>query len=407
MWCMRKILVLVALLELADSPMMAMATGDTGTTKFATAYNFLKQQQYQEARTAFEASLQREPANALAHFYLGDACRGLKAWICAEEHYQTSLELDPKSSVAQLATQRGRKAKVSRLLDEGKQAITEPDASPTKLAQAEDTLDLASKLGLDDEQRALYHQLHEKIQQRLHRSREKTASSQSHAGLMALVPAGKFMMGSSMGEADEQPEHQVYLETFFMDMHQVTVGQYARFLEATSQEAPSDWTIMNRSQHQKRPIVNVDWADAHAYCTWAGKRLPTEAEWEKAARGTDGRTYPWGNEHPTKVFANGSQKHWNNHSALTPVGVFEDGKSPYGIYDMAGNVWEWVSDWYDPNYYKTSPPRNPTGPPSGVSKVIRGGSWGSGPEAMRAADREIHVPSFRGLGTGFRCAKTP
>ncbi|MBC7840102.1 MAG: SUMF1/EgtB/PvdO family nonheme iron enzyme, partial [Nitrospiraceae bacterium] len=347
------------------------------------------------------------PTNALVHFNLGEACRGLKDWACAEEHYQTSLELDPKSSVAQLATQRRHKAKVWRLLDEGKQAITEPDASPTKFTQAQDTLDIVNTLGLDDEQQALYHQLHEKIQQGRDRSREKTASAQSHERLMALVPAGKFRMGSSMGDADEQPEHQVYVEAFFMDTYQVTVGQYARFLDATSHEAPPDWTIMNRSQHQKRPIVNVDWADAYAYCTWVGKRLPTEAEREKAARGTDGRTYPWGNEHPTKFFANVSQEHWNNHSALTPVGTFENGKSPYGIYDMAGNVWEWVSDWYDPNYYKTSPSQNPTGPPRGESKVIRGGSWGSGPEALRAAHREIHSPLFRGLGTGFRCAKTP
>ena len=224
---------------------------------------------------------------------------------------------------------------------------------------------------------------------------------------MALVPAGEFMMGSSMGDADEQPMHRVYVETFFMDKYQVSVSQYARFLDATSQEAPPDWSIMNRSQHQKRPVANVDWPEAKAYCTWAGKRLPTEAEWEKAARGTDGRTYPWGNEHPTKFFANVNQEHWNNHAALTPVGIFEDGKSPYGVYDMAGNVWEWVSDWYDPNYYTMSPSQNPTGPPRGESKVIRGGSWGSGPEALRSADREIHSPSFRGLGTGFRCAKTP
>ena len=236
---------------------------------------------------------------------------------------------------------------------------------------------------------------------------EKTVLAHSPDHSMVAVPAGNFMMGSSMGDADEQPEHQVYVEAFFMDKYQVSVGQYARFLDATSQEAPPDWTIMNRSQHQKRPIVNVDWADAYAYCSWAGKRLPTEAEREKSAGGTDGRTYPWGNEHPTKFFANVSQEHWNNHNALTPVGVFEDGKSPYGIYDMAGNVWEWVSDWYDPDYYKTGPPRNPAGPPKGESKVIRGGSWGSGPDALRVSNREIHLPSFRGLGTGFRCAKTP
>ncbi len=131
--------------------------------KFAAGYDFLKQQKYQEARTAYEAGLQQQPANAMAHFYLGDACRGLKAWACAEEHYETSLELDPKSSVAGLAKQRARKAKVWRLLDEGKQAINEPNVSPTMLAQAKDTLDIANKLGLDDEQQARYQQLREKI----------------------------------------------------------------------------------------------------------------------------------------------------------------------------------------------------------------------------------------------------
>ena len=401
------VFVFIALLGLGTDLTMAAAPAEERTKKFAIGFEFLQQNKYQEARAAYEAGLQEYPANALAHFYLGDACRGLKAWASAEEHYATSLELDAKSSVAGLARQRLLKAKIWRMLSEGKLVISEPNAPPQKIAQAEDALDLASRLGLDDEQRALYHQLHEKIQQGRHRSREETASAQSHKGSMAVVPAGAFMMGSSMGDADEQPVHEVYVETFFMDKYHVTVGHYASFLDATSQEAPPEWSIMNRAQHQKRPIVNVDWGEAAAYCTWAGKRLPTEAEWEKAARGTDGRTYPWGNAHPTKFFANVSQENWNNHRALTQVGTFEDGKSPYGIYDMAGNVWAWVSDWYDPNYYMTSPSQNPTGPPRGEYKVIRGGSWGSGPESLRSADREIHVPSFRGLGTGFRCAKTP
>ena len=404
---MKKILALVVVLGLDVDPSMAATLFDDRAKKFSAGYNFLQQHKYQEARTAFEAGLQQYPENALAHFYLGESCQGLKAWACAEVHYETSLELDAQSSVTSLAKQRGRKAKVWRLLDEGKQVINEPSALPQQVAQAEDTLEIANKLGLDDEQRALYQQLHEKIQQR-HTVNYKTPSLPQHLERsMVLVPAGEFIMGSWTGDADERPVRRVYLDAFFMDKDQMTVGQYAQFLEATSHGAPSDWHIMSRAMHQKRPVVNVDWADAAAYCKWAGKRQPTEAEWEKAARGTDGRTYPWGNEPPTKFHWNMNKELWNSHMGLTPVGMFEDGKSPYGINDMAGNVWEWVSDWYDDDYYSTAPLRNPTGPATGISKVVRGGSWGSGPEGLRSAERETHVPSFQGYGTGFRCAKTP
>ena len=135
----------------------------------------------------------------MAHFYLGDACRRLKAWACAEEHYETSLELDAQSSVAGLAKQRGRKAKVWRMLEEGKQAINEPKTLPEKVAQAKDTLDIANKLGLDDEQQAFYQQLQEKIQQGHKQSHEKTASAQTQEMPMALVSAGEFIMGSQGG----------------------------------------------------------------------------------------------------------------------------------------------------------------------------------------------------------------
>ena len=404
---MRKILLLVALLGLFAHQTMAAPSVDESNKKFSAGYKLLQQHQYQEARTAYEAGLQQQPANAMAHFYLGDACRGIKDWACAEAHYQTSQVLHTQSSVARLAQQRGRNAKVWRLLDEGKRAINEPNAAPTKVAQAKDTLDIASKLGLDDEQQAVYQQLQEKIQQRDKQSPEDMALIQLHARSMAVVPAGEFIMGSATGDADERPVHQVYVDAFSMDVHQVSVKRYARFLEATHHEVPPEWSLMNRPQHQDRPVANVDWADADAYCKWAGKRLPTEAEWEKAARGTDGRVYPWGNEIPTKFYATSGKEVWSSHTALSPVGTFEEGKSPYGIYDMAGNVWEWVSDWYDPDYYKTSPSQNPTGPPMGESKVVRGGSWGSGPKDLRAANREVHMTSFRGYGTGFRCAKTP
>ena len=404
---MRAMLVLVALLGLAAHPTMAAAPVDKGAQEFATGYDLLKQQKYQEARTTFEAGLQLNPANAMAHFYLGDACRGLKAWACAEEHYETSLELDAQSSVAGLAKQRGRKAKVWRMLEEGKQAINDPKALPEKVAQAKDTLDIANKLGLDDEQQAFYQQLHEKIQQGHKQSHEKTASAQTQEMPMALVSAGEFIMGSQEGAADEQPAHRIYVDAFLMDKYEVSVGQYAKYLEATSLDAPPDWNIMNQPQHQKRPVVNIDWADAAMYCKWAGKRLPTEAEWEKAARGTDGRIYPWGNEPPTRLHANFGKMEWNNHAALVPVGKLEDGKSPYGIYDMAGNVWEWVSDWYEQDYYKNSPSQNPTGPSSAQLKVLRGGSWSDNMDNLRSANPYIYEPMSQYHNVGFRCAKTP
>jgi formylglycine-generating enzyme required for sulfatase activity len=389
---------------------MAMAAApvdDKDAKKFAKAYNFLKQHKYQEARTAYEVGLQDNPSDVRAHFYLADACRGLRDWVCAEEHYEASLDLDAKSSVAGLAKQRGRKAKVWRLLDEGKQAINEPSASPDRLAQVEDTLDIVNKLGLDDEQEARYRQLREKIQEKSKGGNE-TAAAPFLDRSMVLVPAGEFTMGSLGGDPDEQPVHKVYVSAFFIDKYQVAVAQYARFLEATHQDSPPEWTIMNKQTNRSRPVANVDWAEADAYCKWAGKRLPTEAEWEKAARGTDARIYPWGNEPPTRFHANAGKDVWSNHSALLPVGTLEGGKSPYGVYDMAGNVWEWVSDWYDQDYYRTSPSQNPSGPRRGDSKVIRGGSWGSGGLTdLRSADRETHLPSFRGFGTGFRCAKTP
>lgn len=223
---------------------------------------------------------------------------------------------------------------------------------------------------------------------------------------MVLVPAGEFTMGSKEFEY-LKPVHRVYLDAFYMDKYEVTVGQYAKFLEATSLDAPIEWNIMNQPLHQKRPVVRIDWVDASTYCRWSGKRLPTEAEWEKAARGTDERVYPWGNDPPDRLRANYGKDNWNNHATLVPVGSLEDGKSPYGIYDMAGNVWEWVSDWYDSNYYKTSPSKNPKGPEQGENKVVRGGSWLYDILFLRSAFRNSYEPSVRYSYNGFRCAKTP
>jgi formylglycine-generating enzyme required for sulfatase activity/mono/diheme cytochrome c family protein len=232
---------------------------------------------------------------------------------------------------------------------------------------------------------------------------------------MVLVPAGEFTMGSNGGSDDEKPEHRVFLDAYYLDKYEVTVRQYAKFLEAKGVNGPPMWPTMDQPPHQKRPVVNVDWSDANNYCEWAGKRLPTEAEWEKAARGADGRIYPWGNEPPDPLRANYGKEKWNNHDALVPVGQLKDGKSPYGIYDLAGNVWEWVSDWYDPDYYTTSPSQNPKGPESGKYRVLRGGSWDFAPENLRSARRDFNIPlapdydspSYRNFNSGFRCAKNP
>jgi formylglycine-generating enzyme required for sulfatase activity len=239
-------------------------------------------------------------------------------------------------------------------------------------------------------------------------SQEKSVSTKLPEGSMVLIPAGEFTMGSQDGDADERPAHKVQVNAFSMDVYEVTVRQYAEFLRAEGFHSPLDWKTMNQPTHQKYPVANVDWADAVAYCKWAGKRLPTEAEWEKAARGTDGRLYPWGNDPPTPLHANYGKTGSHNYEALAPVGTFENGKSPYGIYDMAGNVWEWVSDWYDTDYYKNSPQQNPEGPPTGGFKVIRGGAWNTSARNLRSSDRYWDPPSFRSLYfPGFRCVKNP
>ena len=227
---------------------------------------------------------------------------------------------------------------------------------------------------------------------------------------MALIPAGEFWMGSpdGEGEKDEHPRHRVYLDAFYMDKFEVTVSRYAEFLRATGWPSPEYWQQVSRGKHDKLPVVGVDWHDAEAYCRWAGKRLPTEAEWEKAARGTDGQTYPWGNEELTsglatygKVFFFSSQYD----GGLAPVDSYEPGRSPYGLHHMAGNVWEWVADWYDQGYYWQNTNRNPIGPPKGDQKVIRGGSWNDDSVYTRSAARYGYILTRREDHVGFRCAR--
>ncbi len=226
---------------------------------------------------------------------------------------------------------------------------------------------------------------------------------------MAEIPTGEFAMGMDGMQAleDERPKHQVLLPSFFIDLHEVTTVQYASFLAATNRDAPWQWNGVDLSQHSDRPVIGVDWSDADAYCRWKGKRLPTEAEWEKSARGTDARFYPWGNWVPSKDLANFALgARFSYSQVLMPVQSYEQGKSPYGLYHMAGNVWEWVQDWYGVNYYEVSPEHNPKGPEQGQFKVLRGGSWSDLPKYLLTYGRFKLSPETRNSYTGFRCAKS-
>ncbi len=262
---------------------------------------------------------------------------------------------------------------------------------------------------------------------------------------MVLVPAGEFMMGASAekgGLPDEQPMRLIYLGAFWIDRYEVTNAAYQEFVQATNYQAPANAAANLTLWEQNRPIpgieqhpvVNVSWLDAVAFCRWATKRLPTEAEWEKAARGTDGRTYPWGNE--WSIDKGNSASYWAGKTVqfadsaeweafwlkglgaevskarglkgeiLTlPVGSFPAGASPYGALDMAGNAAEWVQDWYNPNHYRSASLTNPQGPERGAIKAMRGGSWLKPAISLRTSDRDWGTMDSRPSGTGFRCAK--
>jgi len=236
---------------------------------------------------------------------------------------------------------------------------------------------------------------------------------------MILVPAGPFWMGSETGRMDERPRHRVELDAYLIDAYEVTNTRYALFVEAggystPSLWSPSGWAWKNRLHvslpahwanpmwnEPMQPVVGVSWFEAEAFCRYVGKRLPTEAEWEKAARGDDERAFPWGNEWDASR-TNGPP----DGSVTVRVGSYPTGVSPNGVHDMAGNVWEWVVDWYESDYYARSPERNPPGPPSGRARVLRGGAWGYSPVNLRASARYAAGPGTRSPDIGFRCART-
>jgi formylglycine-generating enzyme required for sulfatase activity len=231
-------------------------------------------------------------------------------------------------------------------------------------------------------------------------------SGPSKENPMILIPAGEFIMGSLEGGFDEKPSRPVYLDAYQINQYEITQSQYSEFVKAARHRSPLSRyvTDIDNYNDQNQPVVYVSWNDAEAFCQWRGARLPTEAEWEKAARGLQGSVWPWGGEHQPD-FANfrGSDDR-APYTAL--VGFFEKDKSPYGLYDMAGNVREWVQDWYEEQYYKGAPSQNPKGPEQGDVKALRGASWNDASLSGRTSARMKMVPDYRDTTVGFRCAKS-
>jgi serine/threonine protein kinase len=228
---------------------------------------------------------------------------------------------------------------------------------------------------------------------------------------LLYVPAGEFTMGSETGKDEEKPIHTIYLDGFWIDQTEVTNRQYALCVTAGQCISPNETDSSLRSiyygnsEFDDYPVIYVNWNMAKTYCEWAGRRLPTEAEWEKAARGMDERTYPWGEDISCNE-ANYDPKD-SCFGDTTIAGNFTSGESPYGVYDMAGNVWEWVSDWYSETYFQDSPLANPLGPDSGQYRVLRGGSFDSGTSGVRTINRYRYEPTYTLLSIGFRCASSP
>lgn len=227
---------------------------------------------------------------------------------------------------------------------------------------------------------------------------------------LLYVAPGKFMMGSETNEKDELPVHTVFLDAFWIDQTEVTNAMYAKCVRMGPCHSPPRTFSNTRENYYGNPefdhypVIHVSWEAANTYCSWVGRRLPTEAQWEKAARGTDGRIYPWGADPPKDRLLNYNHP---NDGDTTEVGSYPDDFSPYGAMDMAGNVLEWVADWYSGTYYEISPTANPTGPDAGDHRVFRGGGWTRGSHDIRVTIRYHQAPEYTTKGLGFRCVASP
>jgi formylglycine-generating enzyme required for sulfatase activity len=224
-------------------------------------------------------------------------------------------------------------------------------------------------------------------------------------GMMQIfVPEGDFLMGVGMERKNVfSPQHLVHLDAFWIDKYEVSNAMYLKCMRAGGCTGlVSDNVYYDKWAYRNHPVTYVTWDQALSYCQWAGRRLPTEAEWEKAARGTDGRLYPWGNEPPNPRLANFNES--MIHEAV-PIYRYPLGASPYGALNMSGNAREWVSDWYDPEYYLSTPYKNPQGPSDGDERSLRSGSYNENGREVSITHRYRHQPQSAGLSRGFRCAQ--
>jgi formylglycine-generating enzyme required for sulfatase activity len=243
---------------------------------------------------------------------------------------------------------------------------------------------------------------------------------------MILIPKGEFLMGAAETDKnagnEEKPQHSIYLSDYYIDLTEVTNGMYRACVEAGVCTVPKEGRSFTRehyyndSDFDNYPVVNVDWNQASTYCAWRGARLPSEAEWEKAARGTDGRIFPWGSSFDGQLANFCDQScplEWadinidDGYPDTSPVDSYTGGASPYGLLNMAGNVYEWVQDWYLDTYYPISPFENPLGPPYGEYHSVRGGSWSDGSIGLRVTYRSTNAATDYGGSMGFRCAYSP
>jgi formylglycine-generating enzyme len=227
------------------------------------------------------------------------------------------------------------------------------------------------------------------------RSSQLTISETS----LVLIPEGWFLMGSDTGPQSARPAHNVFLSSYQIAMTEVTVDQFRRYVEESG-NVPLSWAGGAPPLDLNLPVTGILWKEAVAYCDWYGFRLPTEAEWEKAARGSDGRAYPWGSTwHGSLANTEGSGP-----DRVTRAGAYPDGASPYGLLDMSGNAQEWVADYFDPTYYQTSPTHDPKGPQTVLDHVLRGGSWASPHGQATTFFRDSSHSVMPNNRVGFRCA---